>query len=135
MTIASQEFFEQMNDRGYEPLLAKATGTLCVELVDGGQSDRYFITITKGAVFVSRGEAEVHCRVSGCMPLFERVVQGEVNAMAAVLRGDMTVDGDPGILLLFNGCFLVARTGRTPERAATDNERRPGQDPRRTPSS
>ena len=40
MTTASHGFFEQLNDRGYEPLLAKATGTLCVELVDGGQSDQ-----------------------------------------------------------------------------------------------
>ena len=101
MTTASHGFFEQLNDRGYEPLLAKTTGTLCVELVDGEESDNYYITITKGAVSVSREATEVHCQVCSPMPLFERVVQGEVNAMAAVLRGDMTVEGDPGILLLF----------------------------------
>ena len=101
MTTASEEFFEQLNERGYEPLLAKTSGTLCVELVDGEQSDKYYITITKGAVSVSRETADVHCEVCCPMPLFERVVKGDVNSMAAVLRGDMTVDGDPGILLLF----------------------------------
>ena len=101
MTTASEGFFERLNDRGYEPLLAKTTGTLCVELVHGEQSDKFFITIAKGAVSVSREAAEVHCEVHSPMPLFDRVVRGEVNAMAAVLRGDMTVDGDPGILLLF----------------------------------
>jgi hypothetical protein len=121
MTTASDGFFEQLNDRGYEPLLAKTTGTLCVELVHGEQSDRYFVTITKGAVSVSRDAADVHCRVSSPMPLFERVVQGEVNAMAAVLRGDMTVDGDPGILLLFQRLFPGPPNSSHPRaRAATE---------------
>jgi putative sterol carrier protein len=121
MTTASHEFFEQLDDRGYEPLLAKTTGTLCVELVHGEQSDKYYITISKGAVSVSREDADVHCHVCCPMALFEQVVQGEVNAMAAVLRGDMTVDGDPGILLLFQRLLPGPPNSSHPRaRAATE---------------
>jgi putative sterol carrier protein len=38
-------------------------------------------------------------------PLFDAIVSGERNAMAAVLRGEITIKGDPELLVLFQRVF------------------------------
>jgi hypothetical protein len=37
--------------------------------------------------------------------LFDGVVTGQTNAMAALLRGEVTFDGDPELMLLFQRIF------------------------------
>jgi hypothetical protein len=38
-------------------------------------------------------------------PLFERVARGEANALAAALRGEIDVEGEPGLLMAFERLF------------------------------
>jgi putative sterol carrier protein len=98
-------FFEQLAERGHEPLLGKASGTVCVELTDGTSTETWLVTIDRGDLTVFQGTANADCTLRASKELFEQVVTGEVNAVAAVLRGAIGVEGDSELLVLFQRLF------------------------------
>ena len=104
-TGAAEAFFAELGARGHEPLLEKARGTLRFELKRGKQVDRWFVTIDKGAVSVSRRNTSADCALRAPRELFDGLVRGEVNAMAAVLRGALEFEGDPALRGLFQRLF------------------------------
>jgi putative sterol carrier protein len=106
MADATTEFFQGLADRGHEPVLAKATGTLRFDLRNGAaRPERWLITITKGDVAVSHKNAKADCVVRADRALFDCIASGEANAMAAFLRGAVEIDGDRGLLLAFQRAF------------------------------
>ncbi len=105
MTDPTTEFFDELGRRGYEPLLRKAKGTVRFELVHGKQADRRFVTVEKGNITVSRKNASADCVVRADRTLFEKVATGELNAVAAVLRGELDVGGDWRLLVLIQRLF------------------------------
>jgi putative sterol carrier protein len=104
MPETAAELFEALGRRGHEPLLEQATGTLRFELGNGG-SQRWFVQVNKGDVVVSHANRKADSTVRADAQLFDRMVRGEVNATAAVLRGAVTVEGDPQLLTLFQRLF------------------------------
>jgi putative sterol carrier protein len=98
-------FFDELGARGHEPLLEKTTGKLRVELSNGKKKSRWFVTIKKGDVTVSHANAKADCvaRMDGA--LFEQIVTGKENATAAMLRGQVGVEGKPQLLVLFQRLF------------------------------
>jgi putative sterol carrier protein len=98
-------FFDELGSRGHEPLLAKAKGTARFEVVDGSRSDRWLLTIDKGDIRVSRRDAAADCLVRASKAFFDRAVAGEQNFLAGVLRGEVTVEGDPKLLVLLQRLF------------------------------
>jgi len=105
MTDATTAFFEQLGARGHEPLLEKATGTLRIELSNGKANARWFVTIRKGDVTVSHANRKADCVARMDEALFDRIVTGKENAMAAILRGLVGVEGKPQLLVLFQRLF------------------------------
>jgi putative sterol carrier protein len=101
MPEATAEFFERLGRTGHEPLLEKATGRIRFELVNGKQTERWLVTLDKGDVAVSHKSGQTDCNVRTSKALFEEIVTGRENAMAAVLRGAVEVDGRPELLMLF----------------------------------
>jgi putative sterol carrier protein len=98
-------FFEALEQRRYEPLLAHTKGTLAVELVDGDKTDRWLVSVDRGTMSVSRRKGRADCTVRGDRRLMERILTGEANAMAAFLRGELAVSGDPEFLVRFQRVF------------------------------
>jgi putative sterol carrier protein len=94
------EFFEGLAARGHEPLLGRASGTLRVELTNGKRMV-WLVTIDKGDVTVSRRNARADSIIRTERKVFEEIVKGKRNVVAAVLRGAVTVDGAPELLVLF----------------------------------
>ena len=105
MADATTRFFEALGERGHEPLLEKAKGTLRFELRRGKQTDRWLVTIDKGDVSVSRRNAAADATLRATKELFDGLASGEVNTMAAVLRGAVEFEGDPELLVLFQRLF------------------------------
>ena len=101
MTDSTAEFFQELGRRGHEPLLEKATGIVRFDLVDGRRTERWFVALDRGDVSVSRKNAAADCIVRGDRSLLEAMATGEANAMAAYLRGELTLEGDPELLVLF----------------------------------
>lgn len=101
MTDASADFFRQLAGRGHEPLLEKVNGTIRFDLVDGTRTDCWLVTLDEGDVAVSRENVAADLVVHADRALFDAITRGEVNGMAAHLRGEVTFDGDTELMALF----------------------------------
>jgi predicted lipid carrier protein YhbT len=112
MTDPTDEFFRDLGLRGHEPLLEKARGTVRFELVDGKRTDRWLVTLDKGDVSVSRKNVAADCVVRGERALFDAMASGDANGMAAYLRGQLTLEGDPELLVLVQRVLPGPATGR-----------------------
>ena len=99
------EFFEELGRRGHEPLLAKVTGRVRFDLVDGGRTDRWLVAVDKGDVTVGHEGRQADCSIRAERALFERLCRGEENAMAAVLRGALVCTGDVELLYAIQRIF------------------------------
>jgi predicted lipid carrier protein YhbT len=101
-----EEFFREQVDRGHQPLLGKVKGTVQIDLVDGpGGAEHWLVGIDRGDVTVSHAEGSADCTIRTDRALFERLVQGRENAMAAMLRGAMVCSGDVELLLAIQRIF------------------------------
>jgi putative sterol carrier protein len=105
MADATAEFFGELGRRGNEPLLRKVAATVRFDLVQGKRTDRWFVTIKKGDIAVSRKSAKANCTIRTLKAVFDRIALGEANLMAAALRGDVAVEGDVTLLVLFRRLF------------------------------
>ena len=105
MTDATQEFFEALSARRHEPLLGSASGTLRFDLEEGGGVEHWFVGVDHGDVTVSHRRAGADCIVRGSRSLFDEVARGEANAVAAALRGELEIRGDPALVLAFQRLF------------------------------
>ena len=101
MSDTSAQFFEELGRRGHEPLLQHATGTIRFDLAQGKRTDRWLVSVKKGDITVSHGNGEADTVVTADEALFHRLVSGEQNAMAALLRGAVDVEGRVQLLAQF----------------------------------
>ena len=101
MSEPIEEFFQRLTHGGPVLLLRRADGTLRIDLTSGTTTERWFITIGKGAVSVSHRNAKADAVIRTSKDLFEGMVTGRVNAMAGALRGVVSLEGDPTLLVLF----------------------------------
>jgi putative sterol carrier protein len=99
------EFFRGLAERGREPLLQNASGTLRFDLVDGERVEHWYLTIENGDVAVSHKDAEADAVVRTARVLFEGITAGRVNAMAAALRGSLVPRGNLALVVLFQRLF------------------------------
>ena len=120
---------------GHEPF-RNVTGSARFDVVAGQRTERWLVTIDKGDMRVSRGERAAGSVLRADKASFDRVVAGELNLMAAVLRGEVAVEGDAeiGEMFVSSGSFQGRRAsehgGRPPARRGGRNKRRARQDPR-----
>jgi putative sterol carrier protein len=118
MSDATNEFFDGLAQQGHRPMLEKVKGTMRFDLRDGDRTDRWLVTIDKGDVAVSRRNAKADCVLRAERQLFDGLASGEVNAMAALLRGSIVVEGDPQLIVLFQRLFPGPQSSQGP-RATT----------------
>lgn len=101
----TERFFADLAGRGHEPLLRKATGVTRIDVVDDGRARRWLVTVDKGDISITRGNGEAACVIRAEKKVFDRIASGRLNAVAAVLRGDVTVDGDIRLLVRMQRLF------------------------------
>lgn len=101
-------FFEDLRRRGHDPLLEKTAGTIRFDLVRDGKLEHWLVRLDRGAVTVSRRRARADCVVRTEKALFGACARGDANAMTALLRGELTFEGDPELLVRFQRLLPVA---------------------------
>ena len=111
-TDPTERFFAELASRGHEPLLRKASGSMRFDVVDGRQTRRWLVSVERGDMAVSRGGCEASCVVRADKAVFDKVAAGKLNAVAAVLRGDLQVDGDWRMVVLMQRLFPGPRRRR-----------------------
>jgi putative sterol carrier protein len=109
----TERFFTELASRGHEPLLRKASGSMRFDVVDGRQTRRWLVAVERGDMAVSRGGGDASCVVRADKAVFDKVASGRLNAVAAVLRGDLQVDGDWRLLVRMQRLFPGPRRKRS----------------------
>jgi putative sterol carrier protein len=112
------EFMEGVTSRGHEPSLAKATGTVRFEVVDGRRTERWLLTVTGGKLAVSHGNARADVTLRAPRALFEQIFRGKANATAAFLRGALQIEGDVQLIVLVQRLLPGPPASRRKGRAA-----------------
>ena len=100
MSEPIEEFFERLT-RGGPDRLRRADGSLRIDLSSGTTTERWFITMHGGDVSVSHRNAKADSVIRTSKDQFEGMITGRVNPMSAALRGVVSLEGDPTLLVLF----------------------------------
>jgi len=98
---AAAVFFDALGERGHEPALEYVTGSVAFELANGRGRRRWRVDVRKGDVAVSRAAGPADCTFRAGEDVFRKIITGRSSPMTAVLRGEVAVEGDPRMLLLF----------------------------------
>jgi SCP-2 sterol transfer family len=105
MTDPAAAFFEQLAQRGHEPVLEEIEGTIRFDLMDAQGTDHWLVEIDKGDVRVSREPGAADCVVHVDRAVADRIVTGELQAQPAWLRRLYWVEGNLVLLRLFDRAF------------------------------
>ncbi|HEX2427841.1 MAG TPA: SCP2 sterol-binding domain-containing protein [Gaiellaceae bacterium] len=98
-------FFEELAARGEEPLLRKASGSTRFDLVDGKRTLHWLVSVDRGKIAVSKKNSSADCVIRTQKAVFDKAASGALNVVAAVLRGDMGVEGDWRLLVRMQRLF------------------------------
>jgi hypothetical protein len=119
MADAARDFFQRLEEHGPYPALQRTSGTIGIDLDREGRTDHWRIDIRRGAVALSRGAGPADCVIKGKGQIFDELASGRANALASMLRGELTYEGDPGLLVRFQRLFppptgrRIAKSSRT----------------------
>jgi putative sterol carrier protein len=101
--------------RAHEPLLRKATGSARFEVVDGRRTRRWLVGVDEGRIVVAErvaADTEADCLVRADRAVFDKLVSGRLNPVAAMLRGDLAIEGNWRLLILLQRLFPGPRPRR-----------------------
>jgi hypothetical protein len=117
-----EEFFERLT-RSVPDRLRRADGSLRIDLTSGTTTERWFITMHGGDVSVSHRNAKADSVIRTSKDQFEGMITGRVNAMSAALRGVVSLEGDPSLLVLFQRALPGPPSTATGQQAASTGRR------------
>jgi putative sterol carrier protein len=109
MSDLSPDLIMELGQNADHALLRKAAGTVRFDLENGKRVEHLLLRIDEDGVSVSRKKAPADCVARGNEAIFARIATGEANAFAAVLRGEIVIDGDVRLLLLAQRVFSTSR--------------------------
>jgi putative sterol carrier protein len=98
-------FFADLAERGAEPLLREASGAMRFDIVSGRTTKRWLVSVDDGALAVTEGGRDATCVIRVDKRVFDKIASGRLNAVAAVLRGDVHVAGDWRMLVRLQRLF------------------------------
>ncbi len=116
-------FFESI--AGPHPAVPRTvSGSLRFDLENGKRSEHWRVTFVKGVVSTARSNAPADCVVRTDKATMEAIIQGRINAMAALLRGAMKVEGQTLLLALFRGLVTTPAIDPKVQRLGRNTGRR-----------
>ena len=122
MSNPIEEFFERLT-RSVPDRLRRADGSLRIDLTSGTTIERWFVTMHGGDVSVSHRNAKADSVIRTSKDQFEGMITGRVNAMSAALRGVVSLEGDPTLLVLFQRALPGPPSTATGQGAAATGRR------------
>lgn len=111
---AMVSFLLGLEKAGHQPLVAQVSGTIMLELTDSRPDDHWLIRMDRGNITVANrpGSADVVVRMSKA--LFTSAVLGRSNLWTAVMRNDVSVEGDLHLLMIFQRLMPGPPNGANP---------------------
>jgi hypothetical protein len=120
VTEATQRFFESLPARAPMVLRGLAAGTLQIDLGTDHQTEHWLVRMRPGAARVTRERGPADAIWYSSSALFDRLVAGEAQALAAVLRNESTFSGDVVLFLAFRRFFPNPPGTRDPREVARE---------------
>jgi putative sterol carrier protein len=99
------------------------SGVVRFDIDDGERTEHWYLQIRRGEVAVSHEGPEADCVIGADIATFDAILAGKMNAMAAVLRGAVTIEGK--VVLLTALQRLFPGTIEAPDRPQAGYARRP----------
>ncbi|MGW5558238.1 SCP2 sterol-binding domain-containing protein [Micromonospora sp. NPDC003944] len=133
MGATAEQYLQQL-DAGRRPNLPETTaGTLRLDVRDDGSTEHWYLTICDQQVQVARSTDDADLVVRADRWVFDQMVDGRLHPGAALLRNDLTLQGDMRLLMVLRRIFAgpsgarhprdlgrTALAARAPDRSATD---------------
>jgi putative sterol carrier protein len=105
------EFLQALEQRGHEPALDRTSGTVRFDLQRNGGAEHWLLEIRRGTFALSRAAGPADCVVRGTAEVMDDLAGGRTNALAAMLRGELSITGDRRLLVRVQRVF-PSPTGR-----------------------
>lgn len=106
MTLDSAEdFFTSIGVNRHVPRLARCHGAVRFDIMTPDGVDSWRVDIIKGEVTATRDRSPAEAVVRAEKAIVDGVVRGDVNPVAATLRGVLVVEGNWDLLLLIQRLF------------------------------
>ncbi|MDW3847113.1 SCP2 sterol-binding domain-containing protein [Micromonospora sp. BRA006-A] len=104
---------------GRHPELPETTsGTIRLDLRDGGRTEHWYLTIDRQDVRVDRSAEEADLVVGANREVFDRIAAGRLHPAAALLRNDLAVQGELKLLMTLRRLFPGPPDARDPRDVA-----------------
>jgi len=104
MTEPTRVFFKRLAEQ-HQPLLESMSGSVRFDIADGERTEHWLLQIHKGDVTVSHEDSEADCVMIADIDTFDDILTGKMNAMAAVLRGALQIEGKAILLAALQRLF------------------------------
>lgn len=105
MADAIRDFFREL-EKSHQPLLGKVLGTVRFDLTDpGGTTDHWLVSVSRGDITTTQENGKADCTIRSDKKLFEQLIKGEENAIAATLRGAIICMGNVELLFAIQRIF------------------------------
>ena len=111
MTDATAEFFDGLSRRGHEPMLKRLSATLRWDIIDGARTEHRLVRIDHGDIRVTMSHEPADCVIIAERDVCNDVIKGRTSALAALLRGAATVEGNLELMVLAQRLFPRRRAG------------------------
>jgi putative sterol carrier protein len=96
-------FFTNLSQWGHQPNVQKLNGSIRFDL----DSDHWLVTFAKGTIRVSPMDGPADSVLRTDRSTFDGFLTGEINPMAATLRGLVDLEGDPEMIVLFQRLMVT----------------------------
>ncbi|MEU5564263.1 SCP2 sterol-binding domain-containing protein [Micromonospora musae] len=93
-------------------------GTLRLDAYQDGWTEHWYLTVVDQRIEVSRSADDADLVVRAHRSVFDRLAAGELRASAAMLRNDLTVQGDMRLFVVLRRVFPGPGDARHPREAA-----------------
>ena len=119
MSDPRAEFFERIGEQGFDPRLGHARGSVRFDVQGGDRDECWRVSLDRGAIQVTRDAEPADCVVRADAATLDRLMAGQINPTAALLRGLLGVQGELDLVLYFQRLL----PGGQPEPAGTNEAR------------
>lgn len=120
MGEATERFFEALPARASTVLRQPVSGTLQINLIGDGRTEHWYVELRTGVVRVSRQRRQTDAVWQSSATLFDQLVTGEAQSIAAMLRNETTLSGNVLLFLAFRRFFPDPPGTRDPRDTARE---------------
>ncbi|GIH15635.1 hypothetical protein [Rugosimonospora africana] len=83
-------FFNELSQRGHDPLLDRLSTTGRVEICDGDHTRQWVVTVRDGCASLTADEPNIGWVLRAERTAFNQLVSGEVSALESLMRGSIS---------------------------------------------